>query len=261
MIIQPVAPWTAWRDVARVLAGRLAGRVVDAVLPPRCLECGAQVDVPGALCPACWQSIDFLGPPCCACCGLPFEVEMGAAALCGACIAEPPPFARARAVFRYNAASRGLVLRFKHADRTDAAPAFGRWLARAGAEVLADAELIAPVPMHWFRLFLRRYNQAAMLANELARAAGGRVPVAPDLLYRRRWTATQGKLGREARHDNVKGAVAVRRAHRPLVRGKRVLLIDDVLTTGATAAVCARALLRAGAAGVDVLTLARVVRD
>ncbi|MSP87822.1 MAG: ComF family protein [Alphaproteobacteria bacterium] len=244
-----------------MVADRLVGRAIDAILPPRCLECGGQVDAAGALCPACWQRMEFLGPPCCACCGLPFEVEMGANALCGACIADPPGFARARAVFRYDETSRSLVLRFKHADRTDAAPAFGRWLARAGAGMLAEIDVIAPVPMHWFRLFLRRYNQAALLANELGSAVGSRARVIPDLLVRRRWTPIQGKLGRQARYDNIKGAIAVRRACRPCVRGKRVLVVDDVMTTGATASACARALLRAGASGVDVLTLARVVRD
>lgn len=257
MTTRPLATATMWQAIA----GWSVGRAIDAVLPPRCLECGSQVDAVGALCPACWQRMEFLGPPYCACCGLPFEVEMAANALCGACIAEPPGFARARAVFRYDDASRGLVLRFKHADRTDSAPAFGRWLARAGAEILEGVDLIAPVPMHWFRLFLRRYNQAALLANELGSATGGRALVIPDLLVRRRWTPIQGKLGRQARHANVKGAIAVRPACRSRVRGKRVLVVDDVLTTGATASACARALVRVGASGVDVLTLARVVRD
>jgi ComF family protein len=257
MTFQSPAAATMWQAIA----GWSVGRAIDAVLPPRCLECGGQVDAAGALCPACWQRMEFLGPPCCACCGLPFEVEMAAGALCGACIAEPPGFERARAVFRYDDASRGLVLRFKHADRTDSAPAFGRWLARAGAEMLAEADLIAPVPMHWFRLFLRRYNQAALLANALADAGGCRAAVVPDLLVRRRWTPIQGKLGRQARHDNVRGAIAVRPACRSRVRGKQVLMVDDVMTTGATASACARALLRAGASAVDVLTLARVVRD
>ncbi|MBM3598761.1 MAG: ComF family protein [Alphaproteobacteria bacterium] len=269
MSSQLYAVWSTWRDGVRTLGRRLgrqlAHRALDAVLPPRCLECGAQVDAPidapGALCPACWRRIAFLTPPWCACCGHPFEVEAGPDSLCGACIAEPPPFVRARAVFRYDDASRGLILRFKHADRTDSAPAFGRWLARAGDRLLADNDLIVPVPMHWFRLFVRRYNQASLLALALARATDNRVPALPDALQRRRWTPIQGRLGRAARRDNVKGAIAVRSDRADALAGKRVLVVDDVFTTGATASACAHALLGAGAASVDVLTLARVVRD
>ncbi len=159
---------------------------------------------------------------------------------------------------RYDEASRGLVLGFKHADRTDGAPAYGAWLARAGAELIAEADLIAPVPLHWMRLFARRYNQAALLARALARRAGR--PVAADLLLRRRHTPSQGRLSPAQRRRNVAGAFAVKPSRRPLLEGRRVLLVDDVLTTGATASACARTLRRDGARAVDVLVLARVVR-
>lgn len=231
--------------------------VVDAVLPPLCLCCGIQVGEPGTLCPDCWSKLDFLGPPCCDACGHPFELDPGEAAWCGACARSRPEFRRARAVFRYDDASRPLVLRFKHADRTEAAPAFARWMARAGASLLAEADLVVPVPLHRWRLLTRRYNQAALLANALGRLAA--VPVAPDLLVRRRRTPPQGYLGREARERNVKGAFAVRPAKLHLVHGRTVLLVDDVLTTGATVGECARVLLKAGAAAVDVVTLGRVV--
>ncbi len=237
---------------------RVAELALDAVLPPRCLKCGATVEAPGALCPPCWGTIRFLGPPHCACCGLPFEFDLGEGALCPACLRERPPYERARAVFRYDAQSRGLVLAFKHADRTDAAPAFARWLARSGQALLDDAELIAPVPLHWLRLARRRYNQAALLANALAGQTG--VPAVPDLLVRRRRTPSQGGLSARGRRRNVEGAFAVARRHAARVADRRVLLVDDVLTTGATAAACARALLRAGARAVDVLALAQVVR-
>ncbi|MBX6321505.1 MAG: ComF family protein, partial [Rhodospirillaceae bacterium] len=171
---------------------RAARAALDAVLPPRCLKCGATVDAVGALCPGCWSTIRFLGPPQCACCGLPFEFDLGEGALCPACLRERPPYERARAVFRYDAESRGLVLAFKHADRTDATPAFARWLARSGGDLLVEAELIVPVPLHWLRLARRRYNQAALLANALARLSG--VPAVPDLLVRRRRTTSQGGL-------------------------------------------------------------------
>lgn len=233
----------------------LAGRLLDLVLPPRCLACGTPVAAAGALCGACWGTMTFLTPPWCACCGLPFD-HHGAGALCGACLARPPDFNRARAALRYDDASRRLVLAFKHADRLDAAPAYGRWLAAAGAELLDGADLLVPVPLHRQRLLRRRYNQAAELARALGRLSG--VPVAPDLLVRHRPTPSQGHLSAGARRDNVRGAFRVGRAG--ALDGARLVLIDDVLTTGATVGACARVLRRQGARSVDVLTLARVVR-
>lgn len=244
----------AWRRLLR----SAGARAIDAVLPPRCLRCGVTVDTVGALCPDCWGMMAFLGAPLCACCGYPFEFEMGEGALCAACTRDHPAFDRARAVLRYDDSSRDLVLAFKHADRTDGAPAYGRWLARAGAELTPAAEIVAPVPLHWTRLFVRRYNQAALLALAVARQA--QVPAIPDLLVRRRRTPSQGRLSAAGRARNVAGAFAVSPRHRAAVSGRRVLLVDDVLTTGATAEACARALRRGGAAAVDVLTLARVVR-
>jgi ComF family protein len=197
--------------------------------------------------------LTFLGPPQCACCGRPFEIDPGGGARCGACLEHRPPFERARAVFLYDEASKGLVLGFKHADQTSSAPTFARWMARAGGELLADAELVVPVPLHLLRLFSRRYNQAALLANCLARQSG--VPCRPDALKRLRYTPSQGTLGRRQRRDNVRGAFS---PTMPLA-GKRVLLVDDVFTTGATIGECTRALLDGGARAVDILTLARVV--
>jgi ComF family protein len=234
------------------------GFLLDALLPPRCFSCGTETGRGGALCADCWARVRFIAPPLCACCGTPFELPADVDARCGACLTQPPRFARARAVFVYDQASRSLVLDFKHGDRTDAAQAFGAWLARAGADLLQDADLLVPVPLHRWRLFRRRYNQAALLAFATSRASG--VPAVADVLARRRATASQGHLSRAGRRRNVAHAFHVRPQRTTLVSGRRIVLIDDVLTTGATAAECAAALLRAGAARVEVLTLARVVR-
>lgn len=237
---------------------RAARTALDVLLPPQCLSCGALVADPGTLCGRCWGRLTFLDGPACACCGLPFDYDVGEGAVCGACAQLPPRFDRARAVFVYDDASRGLLLAFKHGDRTDFAPAFAHWLARAGAPLLGEVDVIAPVPLHWTRLWRRRFNQAALMAHALGREAG--IAVLPEALKRRKRTPSQGGLGRLARKRNLRGAIICPPTRRAAVTGKRVLLIDDVLTTGATADACARALKRAGAAGVDVLTLARVVR-
>jgi ComF family protein len=251
---------TAALTLGRVAAGLRTGAIaaLDLLLPPRCLACHGAVDRQGALCPACWSALQFLGDPQCVSCGLPFDFDPGEPSRCGGCLRKPPPFERARAALAYDDASRPLLLGFKHADRTHAAPPFGQWLARAGADLLGDAELVVPVPLHRWRLFRRRYNQAALLAIALGRARG--VPVEADLLVRRRATPSQAGRSRIARQRNVRGAFAVRPGRGAAIAGRRVLLVDDVLTTGATAMECARVLKRAGAAAVDVVTLARVLR-
>ena len=200
---------------------------MDALFPPHCLVCGDMVGEHGALCHACWGRIDFVGPPLCAACGLPFEYDSGPGTLCGACARRSPPFQRARAVMIYNSDSRRLILDFKHGDRTDAAPAYGRWLLRAGGELIDDADLVAPVPLHWTRLFARRYNQAALLGHAVGRAGG--VEVIPDLLIRRRRTPPQGRLSPSARRRNLRGAFQVRPLSGPALNGRRVLLIDNVV--------------------------------
>jgi ComF family protein len=252
---------TDWAKTAFTSSLRLPGHIsrhlVNAVLPPRCLKCGTLVTAPGSLCAACWSGLDFLSSSCCACCGYPFDVEAKAGALCARCLANHPPFQRSRAAFAYDDGSRDMILAFKHADRMELAKPFARWMAQAGRELLAETELIVPVPLHWQRLLFRRYNQAALLATALGRLSDK--PVLPDLLQRRRATAKQGHLSRLGRARNVKGAFTLRPAARNLVAGKRVLLIDDVITTGATIDGCCQVLIRAGAAQVDVLALAQVI--
>ena len=221
-------------------APSLARTALSAVLPARCMLCGTTVSEGGALCAACWDRVTFLGPPICHRCGYPFEFEVPSETLWAACQRRAPRFERARAVFAYDDVSRALILSFKHADQTHQAPAFGRWLARAGAALLTDADLLVPVPLHRWRLFARRFNQAALLAHALGRET--ETTVVADLLRRQRRTRSQGRLSRTARIRNVQGAFAVRVGWRDRIEGRRILLIDDVLTTGATVEECARVL-------------------
>lgn len=232
---------------------------VDLVLPPRCLSCGLLVAEQGALCVSCWAGMTFVTDPLCDRCGLPFDHDPGGVMVCGACLRAEPPFERARAVLRYDEASRRLILGFKHADRTEAVSTFARWMAQAAGGLVADCDIIAPVPLHWRRLFKRRYNQAGILSQAVARNSGR--PGIPDLMVRRRATPSQGRLSAEQRRRNVAGAFAVRPAHKAALQGKRLLLVDDVMTTGATVAACSRAALAAGARAVDVVVLARALRD
>ncbi len=238
--------------------GDIGRRVVDTVLPLRCLACGAIVDEIGALCPACWTGLELIAAPVCASCGLPFGHDGEPGAVCGGCLAHPPAFDRARAALRYNDLAAKLIVGFKRGDRLHHLAAFARWLERSGGSMVGEADLICPVPLHPVRLWRRRYNQSALLANALAKRAARRST--PDLLVRRRATPSQGGLNRRQRIENLRGAIAVRRGRTDAVRGARVVVVDDVMTTGATVDACAKALKRAGALRVDVVALARVVR-
>lgn len=240
------------------LAAPSVSAALSVVLPARCLGCGTIVERPGSLCASCWDRVTFLGPPHCARCGLPFEHDHGEGMICLDCHRASPPFGRARAAMRYDPESRGLILGLKHGDRTDGAPSYGRWMARAAGPLLDDADLVIPVPLHWSRLAKRRYNQSALLARAVAEVAGK--PFSPRLLTRVRRTRPLGDMNATARRRVLQGAFRVPEDRRAALRDKHVLLVDDVLTTGSTANACARTLLRAGAASVDVLTLARIVR-
>jgi ComF family protein len=238
---------------------RAGAAAVDLVLPPRPLEepSGHRSRVQTAgLSPEAWSRIRFIDPPACDGCGLPFDFDQGPDARCPTCLARRPAFDRARAACVYDDHSRDLVLKLKHADRTDLAPLFARWLARAAADLLDEADIIVPVPLHRWRLLSRRYNQAAEVARRLSALAG--VRYGPDYLVRRRATQSQGGKSAAGRRRNVSGVFAVSRSGRRRIEGARVLVIDDVLTTGATVEACARALKAAGASGVDLAVIARV---
>lgn len=239
-------------------AARRAGLgLLDALLPPRCLACREDVAVQGTLCAACFGTLTPIGAPHCARCGVPFAHDGQAPqGLCPRCAERAPAFRAARAALRYDAGAKRLILPFKHGDRTDLALPLARQMARAGAALLARADVIAPVPAHWRRLLGRRYDQAALLAGALGRLSGR--DVVPDLLRRVRRTPPLGDKRALERAAAVEGAFALSRRGQARVAGRQVLLVDDVLTSGATAEACARVLLEAGAAAVDVLAAARV---
>ena len=231
---------------------------LDVLLPPSCLTCDRPVDAPGQFCAECFRGAAFITEPCCVHCGVPFSHagQGGAELLCPGCRAHPAPWGQARAALRYDGHAKRVLLPFKHADRPELCSALAPMMARAGAALLRRAELIVPVPLHRRRLFARRYNQAALLARALARLSG--IPAVPDQLRRTRATVSLGELGAQARTEAVEGAFAVRRARAARLAGRQVLLVDDVMTSGATASACTSVLLAAGAAGVDVLVAARV---
>jgi len=228
---------------------------LDLALPRLCAACREPVAGPG-LCPACWSKLSFITRPYCERLGVPFVYDPGPGILSMEAIADPPAYAHARAAVRFDEISRALVHSLKYGDRLDLAPMMGRWCAHAGRELLADADALVPVPLHWRRLWARRFNQSAMLAAAVSAASG--VPMAAAALKRVKATVQQVGLSRAERAANVQGAFRVPAESKAAVLGRRLVLVDDVLTSGATVEGCARALLRAGAANVDVLVFARV---
>ncbi|MFV0245449.1 MAG: ComF family protein [Qingshengfaniella sp.] len=230
------------------------------VFPPRCLLCGVLVQSDGGLCPDCWGNTAFLAGLCCDSCGTPLiGPDPGIPVRCDTCRDRPPPWQRGRAVFRYARGGRRLVLGLKHGDRTDLVPGMARWMAARAAPLIRPDTLVVPVPLHWRRLAKRRYNQSALLANALARQIHR--PCCPDFLIRPHATRKLDGLSAEERFAQLDEAIGPNPRRRGRAEGRAVLLVDDVMTSGATLSVSAQACLKAGAARVDVVVLARVCRD
>jgi ComF family protein len=248
----------AWRTRWVTGLSAAARHILDLGLPPVCPTCREPVADQGALCAQCWSKLSFIARPYCERLGIPFAYDPGPGVLSLEAIADPPSYNRARAAVRYDDTARTMVQAFKYGDRLDLAPAMARWMAIAGTELLKETDMLIAVPLHWRRLWSRRFNQAATLANMISRMSA--VPVRHGLLKRVRATRQQVGLSQAERATNVQGAFRVPGDARADVRGKRLLLVDDVLTSGATLDTCARILLRAGAANVDVLVFARVVQ-
>lgn len=231
----------------------LLADLIDLAFPPERLDGGGRA-LNGGASAGLWSRISFLEGACCDGCGAPFAFDQGSGVVCAGCQASPRRFDRCRAACLYDDHARELILPFKHADRPELGALFALWIGRAAADLLADADAVAPVPLHPGRLLRRRYNQAAEIARPLGRAHG--LPVLPDALQRRRATDSQGAKSGGARRRNVAGAFHVARPEQ--VAGHRILLVDDVMTTGATLEACARALKAAGARAVDAAVVARV---
>jgi ComF family protein len=255
LVSPPIAAWAKTLQRARGFAAAL----LDLVFPPSCLACRKAVAAHAALCPSCWRRVGFIEKPYCERLGTPFPYDLGVPGLQSPeAIANPPVYHRARAVARFeDGPVRDLIHRLKYGDRLELAKPLGLWMARAGRELLAEADLLVPVPLHRRRLIWRQFNQANALAEVVGKASGKTVD--PFALARIKPTVPQVGLSRVQRADNVQGAFAVPEPAQIAVAGRNVLLIDDVLTSGATLNAAARALLRGGAARVDVLVFARVV--
>lgn len=242
--------------IARYLKS-FAKTVSDLLFPPTCHGCGEHVSAPGSICPYCWQNIHFITPPYCPVMGLPFQYDPGDGFLSGEALQNPPVFDKARSAVIHDGLVRRLVTQFKYADRLELAPVMGQWMIRAGQDLIAESDLIIPVPLHRWRFFTRRYNQAAELARMIA--AQTNLPFMPEALLRHKATHHQVGLNAKERMKNIKGAFSVSPNGANILKNKNILLIDDVYTTGATVNAAAKSLKKGGANKVFVLTFSRAL--
>ncbi len=250
------------RADARNALSNVTGYLTEVLFPPVCPVCRVEVGASGSLCPECWTKVAFLSQPACGTCGRPV---LGASAVepelvCDDCFGNPRNWSRAAAAIRYEGVGRSLVLSLKHGDRLDIVPMLSAWMLRVGGDLVADADLITPVPLHWTRLLKRRYNQSAELARYISTKAGAQAKFTPRILARARRTPSQDGKDRVARTANLKGALTGG-SQAARIEGKRVLLVDDVFTTGASLTECTKICLALGASAVDVLVLALVIRE
>ncbi|MBN2739639.1 MAG: ComF family protein [Rhodobacteraceae bacterium] len=241
-----------------MLAGGM--HALHAVFPPRCIACGEEVGSDFGLCLSCWEQTSFATGTVCDACGVPLpgDDDGGEAVLCDDCLTHPRPWTRGRTAMMYSGVGRDLVLAFKHADRLDLVRPMAGWMAQAARPLITPDTLIAPIPLHRWRLLKRRYNQSALLVKQMARTTGHEGCV--DLFSRTRNTPSQKGHDRDARLANLAEAITVNPVRANLIAGRAVLIVDDVMTSGATLGAATQAALQAGAARVDIVTLARVAK-
>jgi len=237
----------------------LTNKTLDTIFPPRCFSCNETSGTSGALCFSCWNDINFITNNSCKVCDIPFEHEIERGTICGACITDGNNFNKAKAVFIYDDASKKLITRFKYGDKTYPAKSFAKWMANRGEELINEADIICPVPLHAARMFIRKYNQSALLSNLIAKNKP--IRNIPDLMIRTINNPPQAAFSQKERHKNVKNIFAVKNRYTEIVKDSKILLIDDVITTGSTVNECAKALKTAGAKKVFILALARTKND
>ena len=237
---------------------RIVVFIFNVFLPPRCLICDTIVQDRNGLCPKCFSKVNFLTDRCCPVCGRPytFPIDEGESLVCGKCLTKPPKFNYSRSVFAYDNFSRGLILPLKHTDSTESVPYLANLLYLRGKDLITKSDILVPVPLHWRRLMKRKYNQSGLLVNALSKLC--KKPYLSDVLVRVKNTQSQGHKTRKERQENIKDAFAIR--HQEKIKGKTILLVDDVYTTGTTLNECAKLLKENGVKEVNVLTLAKVCR-
>jgi len=233
---------------------------IQFLFPPRCLSCGSETASEFGVCGSCWRDLPIISGQVCDACGTPLPGQnMGEDVFCDTCMAEPRPWVKGRAALTYEGTAKRLILGLKYGDRTDLARPMARWMVDKSRALLLDQMVVVPVPLHWRRLLSRRFNQAALLAEQVADLSN--LTVCPDLLKRSRATVFQEKMTTEQRFENQRNAFEIPPSRRDIIAEKPVLLIDDVMTSGATLGACAEECYKSGAKQVNILVLARVARS
>ncbi len=232
--------------------------LLDVIYPPICIVCGNSVYEHGSICSKCWECINFISDPQCQICGFPFDFQVIEGAICAGCAYKKPYFSKARSVFLYDENSQKIITNFKYRDKTEYSSFFSRWMVRIGSNMLDECDFIIPIPLHPLKLFLRKYNQASLIANELHKHSKKKVLY--NAIIRIKYTTKQASLVRKNRFKNIKGAFRINKKYIKLLEGKNILLVDDVITTGATINECAKSLIKQGKVHkVEALTVAKTL--